>query len=272
MRYSLSCQWCRRSKVKCRHNGAPPCQACTSNPLRACVLSLPRKRGTHSSSTSGPVSQGVQVARGAHTSPRTHGESTKPNRSPESLGEAHDIRNDNFCNNMPCASSMTEASGRSHLPNNSEDILASIDRETIMHAVEIFQQRFTMFSFLHGPTLLSLIYGEGPLDLRFCGILALCARFIPKLIERHKDPLSASEHFAAYLRRRITCQAASGHDLSVTQALLLLSFHDWGAAKGGQAWTYIGASPTARGYPAFRGSSSPASTPTPHFELCFPQY
>jgi hypothetical protein len=166
---------------------------------------------------------------------------------------------------------MTEVSGPSHLPNNSEDILASIDRETIMHAVEIFQQRFTMFSFLHGPTLLSLIYGEGPLDLRFCGILALCARFIPKLVERYNGPLPASEHFAAYLRCRITCQAANGQEISVAQALLLLSFHDWGAAKGGQAWTYVGASPTAHGYQTLPQFQLPP--PTPYLKpCCLPWY
>ncbi|KAJ5085306.1 hypothetical protein N7532_010077 [Penicillium argentinense] len=135
---------------------------------------------------------------------------------------------------------MTEVSNSIITPNNPENPLAEVDQETVLFAVEIFQQRFAMFSFLHGPTLLSLIYGKRALDLRFCGILAVCARFIPKLIRRHGGSQSASEHFAAYLRSKITCQTARGYEISVAQALLLLSFHDWGSAKGVQAWTYIG--------------------------------
>jgi hypothetical protein len=107
-------------------------------------------------------------------------------------------------------------------------------------ATEIFQQRFAMFSFLHGPTLIKLIHGDSPLDLRFCGIMALCARYIPELIQEHGGPLAASEHFAAYLRHKITAQTLIGLEIATVQTLLLLSFHDWGSSKGGQSWTFNG--------------------------------
>jgi hypothetical protein len=136
---------------------------------------------------------------------------------------------------------MMEASDPALSSAPPNDPLLGLDRKVVLNATEIFQQRFTMFSFLHGPTLLKLIYGENPLDLRFCGIMALCARFIPELIHEHGGPLAASEHFAAYLRHKITAQIVISLDITIAQTLLLLSFHDWGSGKGGQSWTYNGA-------------------------------
>ncbi|KAJ6020754.1 hypothetical protein N7540_006258 [Penicillium herquei] len=135
---------------------------------------------------------------------------------------------------------MTEVSASSNSPAALEDPLLKLDRSVIMKATEIFQQRFAMFSFLHGPTLIKIIHGDAPLDLRFSGIMALCARFIPELIHEYGNPLAASENFAAYLRHKITAQTVIGDDISMAQTLLLLSFHDWGSGKGGQSWIYNG--------------------------------
>ncbi|BAE65146.1 unnamed protein product [Aspergillus oryzae RIB40] len=256
MRASLSCQWCRKSKIKCRHKGAPPCQACASNPFRECVLSLPGKKAAPGPcSALGRVGQVSRVIKGTGLSSGVRREVLGGALVP-SPG-ANVIQNESSSADVPCVLPTTEVPDSGIAPNNSEYPLADVARETVISAVEIFQQRFAMFSFLHGPTLLSLIYGGHPLDLRFCGILAVCARFIPQLIRRHGSPPSASEHFASYLRSKITCQAATGHDIAVAQALLLLSFHDWGSAKGGQAWAYIGKTQL------LKGLSGPRATPFP---------
>jgi hypothetical protein len=236
MRTTLACQWCRRSKIKCRHDGTPPCRACASNPVRQCILSVPKsKRKPHERS---------QITQDARARVRTQ-DGPRPDAHPRtSLGDQsshNDGSFDGINTNLPCVSTiMMEASDSAHSSAPHDDPLPELDRRLILEATKIFQGRFTMFSFLHGPTLLKHIYGNNPLDLRFCGIMALCARFIPELIHKHGGPLAASEHFAAYLRHRITAHTIVSLDLKIAQTLLLLSFHDWGSGKGGQSWTYNG--------------------------------
>lgn len=244
MRTTLACHWCRKSKIKCRHHGKPPCQACASNPGRDCALSKlsakPKRRGV-SQSTSQAVHHGVGVSRGPSPSPHVL-EVTEAIRLPETLPQDfqrryHEHFDSDQANQLRLPSWV---SGSTELQPDLENPLARIDRDLVWEATEIFQQQFTMFSFLHGPTLLDLIHGKDPLDIRFCGILALCARFIPKLSEQYGGSIAACQYFASYLRRSITCHMIANADIGIVQALLLLSFHDWGSGKGTQAWTYNG--------------------------------
>ena len=230
MRSSLSCQWCRRAKVKCRHNGSPPCRACASNSSRNCTLSLPRKKSAQRLYSNQEL---PSPTRPLETEPSTSTTAQREDTRPDILPVPASAPNDQTFANLPCVASMVGVSASSVSPKNTKNFLATVGRETICHAIEIFQQRFTMFSFLHGPTVNSIIYKDHPLGLQFCGILAVCARFIPKLVHQHGSPLLASEYFAAYLRRTINCDMATGHDITIAQTLLLLSFHDWAAAKGG---------------------------------------
>lgn len=243
MRTTLACHWCRKSKIKCRHDGKPPCQACASNPNRNCALTKLQgksKRQGVLQSTSQARHHGVGVAR--RFSLDRHG-SEATEAAPHHETQQQDFRrqhHEHLDNRLRAPSRRSWASGSRALQANLENPLLEIDRHFVLEATEIFQRQFTMFSFLHGPTLLDVIHGKNPLDIRFCGILALCARFIPKLSEQYGGSLAACEYFASYLRRSITCHMIASADIGMVQALLLLSFHDWGSGKGTQAWTYNG--------------------------------
>ena len=224
----------------------PPCQACTSNPDRHCALSKlsgnPKRRGVsrstfrathHEIEASRPSGQGSVL--GATDAIRP------PETLPQDLPRSHHGHLDNDQVNQPQLPLRHPwVSASRELQSCLENPLSRIDHDLVVEATEIFQQQFTMFNFLHGPSLLNSIRGKDSLDIRFCGILALCARFIPKLSEQYGGSLAACEYFASYLRRSITCHMVANADLGIVQALLLLSFHDWGSGKGTQAWTYNG--------------------------------
>jgi hypothetical protein len=235
MRTTLACHWCRKSKIKYRHDGKPPCQACASNPGRNCVLSKlqgkPKCRRV-SRSTSKATHHGVGVAQGSSLEHPVL-EATEAVQLRETPPQDFQRRHHEHLDNQ------LQSPSRQSDPENP---LSRIDRSLSLEATEIFQCQFTMFSFLHGPTCFDVLHRKDPLDLRFCGILALCARFIPKLSEQYSGPLAACKYFASYLRRSITCHMIATADIGVVQALLLLSFHDWGSSKGTQAWTYNGTS------------------------------
>lgn len=225
----------------------PPCQACASNPSRECTLSKlkakPKRRGV-SQSTCRVANNGPQADRisnpGAHVSETT--EATRlPEPSLQGVQRSHRESLNNAQVNQPQSPfRYLGRSGSREPPLDFENPLLRIDRDLVLEATEIFQRQFTMFNFLHGPTLMDSIHGKDPLDIKFCGILALCARFIPKLAEQYGGRLAACEYFASYLRRSINCHMIANADIGTVQALLLLSFHDWGSGKGTQAWTYNG--------------------------------
>lgn len=258
MRATLACHWCRKSKIKCRHDGKPPCQACTSNPGRECTLSIPRhhsKRREALRLVSRTIHQGLPDKRRLSAGSRAQ-EASEDVEHPETLLRdrqqlQYQPPQNVVANTLWPSSMLTGTPGSVKLQRKGpsadlENPLSNLDRDLLLKAIESFQQRFTMFSFLHGPTLLDLVHGDTPLDIKFCGILALCARFIPELAEEHGGPLAASECFASYLRHTITCHMVVNADIGMAQALLLLSFHDWGSGKGSQAWTYNGTTPEAR--------------------------
>lgn len=204
MRTTLACQWCRSSKIKCQHNGTAPCWACASRPGRECVLSRPGRQNKllHASQRT------CQRLRSGFRHQRI------VDRGGERDVLQHADRQESADHRLNITPSPAGIEGQAGSVAQSENPLLGIAREIVLTATQTFIRQFTMFSFLHEPTLFDVIHGRGELDIRFCGILALCARFIPALVDQHGGRCAASDYFASYLRRNITCEMAASDDIA----------------------------------------------------------
>ncbi|KAB8201779.1 hypothetical protein BDV34DRAFT_162317 [Aspergillus parasiticus] len=121
-----------------------------------------------------------------------------------------------------------------------ENALENLDRELVIRASRRFVQQFPEFGFIHKPTFFEYILQDGIPAIKLCAIMALCARYIPALVDQYGSPYLASEHFANVVRDNIMKYMAQHPGIDTVHALILLSLYDWGEGNGFQAWVYTG--------------------------------
>ncbi|KAL3265184.1 hypothetical protein ABHI18_000038 [Aspergillus niger] len=118
--------------------------------------------------------------------------------------------------------------------------LAGLDKKLLEHAFYTFMRQFPEFSIFHQPSFLTSLDQQRVPALLLCAILALTARFIPKLATQHGSPAKASEYFANHVRQDVMSHAVEARDISSCQALVMLCLYDWGEGYGSRAWVYNG--------------------------------
>lgn len=141
MRLSISCDHCRQSKVKCVHDGHPPCRRCLRLNRAPCLLTDPRSPSTPSSSRRARPS----TARTRVDPPRDDPPQDDPTVSPAS------------------ATSPT-----------------SLPPSTLIAACDLYRKKFPVVNFLHYPSLIADLSRDvssvEPIFL--AALLSLCARFM----------------------------------------------------------------------------------------------
>ncbi|KAB8225054.1 hypothetical protein BDV33DRAFT_187681 [Aspergillus novoparasiticus] len=242
MRTTLACQWCRKSKIKCHHNGTPPCKSCRAHPGRECSLSTPvirRKRDTSSHSP-------ANTARANPVSKPGTGEASASRRT-ETKNTSLQNRQSQAAFSKPSA--ISDANGSCERRSNAvsqqlktillpENALENLDRELVIRASRRFVQQFPEFGFIHKPTFFEYGLQDGIPAIKLCAIMALCARYIPELVDQYGSPYLASEHFATVVRENIMSYMVQYPVIDVVHALILLTLYDWGEGNGFQAWVY----------------------------------
>ncbi|KAE8139003.1 hypothetical protein BDV38DRAFT_270201 [Aspergillus pseudotamarii] len=217
MRTTVACQWCRSAKIKCHHDGSPPCRSCSVNPGRQCILSTPKHKSKRHQSSSRPKRHPLRRVSGATKDPEEPG--TAAGRSLSHTESARD---------QPTRIS------------TQWDPLMGLDDKLLKDAFYVFVRHFPEFGFFHQPTFCILLEKGGIPTLLLCGILALSSRFMPELASLHGSPGKASEYFANYVRQNIMSHAMTAMDIHTVQTLLMLSLYDWGNGDGSRAWVYNG--------------------------------
>ncbi|KAE8165177.1 hypothetical protein BDV40DRAFT_286407 [Aspergillus tamarii] len=213
MRTTVACQWCRSAKIKCHHNGSPPCRSCSVNPGRQCVLSTPKYQSKRHQSSSRSKRKPLNRVPGA----------TEDNEEPRTATE---IRSES------CTQPAQVLERR--------DPLMGLDDKLLKDAFYVFVHHFPEFGVFHQPTFCILLEKRSIPTLLLCGILALSSRFMPELASLHGSPGKASEHFANYVRQNIMGHTMTAMDIRTVQTLLMLSLYDWGNGDGSRAWVYNG--------------------------------
>ncbi|OQE09812.1 hypothetical protein PENVUL_c005G04903 [Penicillium vulpinum] len=206
MRLSISCDACRQAKVKCVHEGQPPCQRCLKTKNQGCNLTDPRAS--------------KQKARGNIVSSRTPRKRKASSALLPGIGDAERSTTDND----PVAQ------------DPFKDPIAALSPATVISAVETYRKKFPITNFLHYPSLISDISSNvHSVDSVFvASVLSLCVRFM------NSDELEEEETYANYARKNIAQRVLEAPSLYLAQSLVMLSFYEWGTGRPYQAWMYSG--------------------------------
>ena len=105
-----------------------------------------------------------------------------------------------------------------------------------MKGVDVFFQHFypDIFFSLHEPSVRSSAQSGTLKPLLATTILALTARFIPELVQRHGSGTAAGDYFADPIRP-ILLMGADKPSLEKIHGFLFLSLHEWGSGRGATA-------------------------------------
>ena len=200
---------CRQAKVKCVHEGHPPCRRCRRQNRRICELTDPR------ASPLRPRKDSLRVRhRTNSTTPRVTGTGSAVNGSAS-------INPTDSNNDLRCT------------PSNP---VASLSPSTLISACDTYRKKFPVANFLHYPSLIANISANpSSVDPVFvASLLSLCACFLP---EHGLDP---RETYAEYARSELARRAFEGPSLSLAQALVIMTFYEWGLGHPYKAWMYSG--------------------------------
>lgn len=223
MRLSISCDACRyvctpkespfrldidpfisRAKVKCVHNGSPPCHRCHKNKNEGCTLTDPRAsnpRNRQNASGSGSRKRKLTL----ETSPRL-GHLTPKRGNSRNTSVGH------------------------------EDLIAALSPSTVINAVETYRKKFPVTNFLHYPSLISDISSnlQSVEPIFVASLLSLCVRFM------NGSGLENEEVYAGYVQRNLMHRVMDAPSLYLAQSLVMISFYEWGTGRPYQAWMYSG--------------------------------
>lgn len=192
----------RKAKVKCFHEGHPPCRRCQRGNRHGCVLTDPRA-----------------------SSLRPRGDSSRVQHKAISASKAVV---DNVTINPVDSSDIPHLTG--------SNPVASLSPSTLISACDTYRKKFPVANFLHYPSLIANISANPSyVDSVFvASLLSLCARFLP---EYDLDP---GETYAEYARSELARKAFETPSLSLAQSLVMLVFYEWGSGRPYKAWMYSG--------------------------------
>lgn len=230
----------RKLKVKCMHEGVPPCRNCLKKGRTRpgdCVLTGPELRKKR-------VDVPTARREGSHPASNT----IVPDASAQRIAS---VTGDISRRRASLCSGTRLASGQSQVEVPPPHKLSlNFSHKIMSRTLGIFIRKFPELRFLHLPSFLKAIRGleaggqgrlsdEGergqpPLRLLCASLLALC---IPLMEDASTLPPPA--HFAAYARERVSI--ADPPNLLTVQALIVLAMYEWGVGNGYRGWMYSGA-------------------------------
>ncbi|KAJ5169465.1 uncharacterized protein N7500_002248 [Penicillium coprophilum] len=206
MRLSISCDACRQAKVKCVHEGQPPCQRCLKTKNQGCDLTDPRTSR--------------QRARRNTVSSKTPRKRKASSVLSPGIGDAERSTTED----VPVAQ------------DPSKNPITALSPAIVISAVETYRKKFPITNFLHYPSLISDISSNvHSVDSVFvASVLSLCVRFM------NSDELEEEEIYADYARKNLAQRVLEAPSLYLAQSLVMISFYEWGTGRPYQAWMYSG--------------------------------
>ncbi|OQE23144.1 hypothetical protein PENSTE_c009G05005 [Penicillium steckii] len=206
MRLSISCDACRRAKVKCTHDGSPPCRRCQRIKAQECTLTDPR------------VSR-PENPKGKAKQPASRKRKATSRVSPN-------VESDHSVNTVT----------PSDIVSGQRNPISSLPQATVISAVETYRKKFPVANFLHYPSLISDISSnfESVDPIFVASLLSLCRRFMAG------GALEDEQIYADYVRKNLAHRVLEAPSLYLAQSLVIISFYEWGTERPYQAWMYSG--------------------------------
>ncbi|KAL6408824.1 putative transcriptional regulatory protein PB1A11.04c [Ilyonectria robusta] len=230
MRSSLSCELCRKSKVKCVNSGISPCAKCERLSRSGCELTRPRAPSAKRASK-----RSRRVVSTGSPSPIPPAVSERPSAS-----QLPDAPQDRPSNLTPClvTSPPIEACGK----NNLDQYLATLPTGIILKALNVFTSKFPELRILQ-PSLFMAEY-QSSRSMESKALLATILAATKKQPSVRNDcwakDLPDQEMLASYARGILSDCILQPPKLIVVQVLLILTLYEWGVRDFHKAWMHCG--------------------------------
>lgn len=219
----------RRSKIKCVHDGSPPCRNCVKSRRiepNECILSGPFD------SRDAAVRIGCSPIRLTPSTVRTFSSQHAPRFASRVTPQ---------CSTRSSPTTILEAGSpieRQQNLNSQQDIISSLPTSTIIQSVSIFARKFPELAFIHLSSFSGIAGSFEHVQRRnhIAAILSLCADLLPSTTPNLQSP----ETYAKYTREGLSRLVINPPSITVVQTLLTIAMYDWGNGNGYGAWMYGG--------------------------------
>ncbi|KAK1995550.1 fungal-specific transcription factor domain-containing protein [Colletotrichum falcatum] len=227
MRSSLSCEFCRRSKVKCVNSGTPPCNKCERSARPGCALTRPQVASARRAAKQ-------QARRATEEAPAIpHDHDVDPQRPPASAPQSRG----------PASPSPGVGYGYRDGREEMDRHLEQVPKDVTFIALEAFWRKFPELRVIHPPSLVQPVVGAArPRECKalLATVLAMAKTQKPDS-DRLRTQLSyASERYASYACDVLAACILQPPDVKVIQALLILTLYEWGTRDFHKAWMHCG--------------------------------
>ncbi|KAF0330653.1 putative transcriptional regulatory protein [Colletotrichum asianum] len=232
MRSSLSCEFCRRSKIKCVNAGSPPCRKCEKSGRTDCQLTRPQVNATGRASKRARRDTGEAFDASLRSSVEQDGVSQQVHLSaPQSRGPA-----------TPSQGSVGPEYHHGHRRDEMDRHLQSIPKDLVFTALEAFWRKFPELRVIH-PSSFMQDYGSNcsrESKALLATVLAMTKTQNPDSDRLRTQILYPSERYAVYASEILAACILQSPDVKVIQALLILTLFEWGTRDFHKAWMHCG--------------------------------
>ncbi|KAL7957883.1 hypothetical protein V8C34DRAFT_284622 [Trichoderma compactum] len=225
VRTTIACARCRKSKIKCVHNGSPPCQSClkegSARVIHTCTLTRPvikRKKlsAAHEFSTDIPERGSVE----------------------------HHVAS------LPRIERRRNSSSNLHRDTSHKERSNSQQKEfvhRVTKAANVFVIQFPELNFLHLPSFLQdLTYlgdhtvdnvSQQESDNNVTKLKGLCFALLALCAQWCEDEVPAEDYI---LSARSSLSVVNHPDVFTVQTLLVIAMYEWGCGRTCKAWADSG--------------------------------
>ncbi|KAB8227321.1 uncharacterized protein BDW43DRAFT_294487 [Aspergillus alliaceus] len=221
MRSSLSCAFCRKSKIKCVNSGSSPCQKCQKSQIPGCILSRPRHVAT-------------RVSRRRGRSNTDHKDHEEPS-GPRPVSPSHEESR---------AELFSDCLGGDSDISRTDEHLASLPTGVILKSLNVFTNKFPELGILHLPTLMQAfeLGCSKETKVLLSAILLVTKSQLSFLNPSWASSLLSGKDYEFYARQALSEFILQPPNIQVVQALLIMTLYEWGGRNFHKAWVYCGTS------------------------------
>ncbi|EWG36050.1 hypothetical protein FVEG_00215 [Fusarium verticillioides 7600] len=218
MRSSLSCEHCRKAKVKCVHTGSAPCQRCQRLGTSGCEITRPIVRSAKKA-----------VRRAQHEASLTPRDDVSVISSTAGF--------------QPIPSPVSSRQTTSyHVPDTVDEHLARLPIGIILKALNIFTAKFPELRILQASAFIKEYQTARSKESKalLATILAITRKQCSIVTGDWLRSLKSSECYASYAWSTLSDAILQPPKVQVVQALLILTLYEWGVREYHKAWMHCG--------------------------------
>ncbi|KAF5628857.1 transcriptional regulatory [Fusarium sp. NRRL 52700] len=218
MRSSLSCEHCRKAKVKCVHTGSAPCQRCQRLGTSGCEITRPIVRS---------AKKAVR---------RAQNEASLTPRDDVSV-----ISSTAGFQPLPSPVSSRQTTSY-HTSDTVDEHLARLPIGIILKALNIFTAKFPELRILQASAFIKEYQTARSKESKalLATILAITRKQCSIVTGDWLRSLKSSECYASYAWSNLSDAILQPPKVQVVQALLILTLYEWGVREYHKAWMHCG--------------------------------